>query len=282
MVERNKYNSINENYNAIVSSKEQVLKMLQELGVRKGMTILVQADLTKLGYLIGEEQMLIDALIESVGYEGTIVMPAFTMHLCDPANKKERVARFHWGNVRKNALPFDRKKSIPKNQDTLVQQFLHNEGVLRSYHPLYSFAAWGKYAKLICDKHPLHFGLNADSPLGKLEELNAFVVMLGCPMEESVALSLAHYKNNLLPIKVIYAPIENNRKLQWKAMLDLDLKDVDYHNCCKAMEDRKVIRHAYLGGGKCTLFSMREGVRQAQECYCIENDEVNMWTNSVK
>ena len=89
-------------------------------------------------------------------------------------------------------------------------------------------------------------------------------------------------ENNLLPIKVIYAPIENNRKLQWKAMLDLDLKDVDYHNCCKAMEDRKVIRHAYLGGGKCTLFSMREGVRQAQECYCIENDEVNMWTNSVK
>ena len=282
MVKRNKYDSINENNNAIVSSKTEVLKTLQELGIRKGMTILVQGDLRRLGYLIGEEQMLIDALMEMVGYEGTIVMPSFTPHLCDPANKKERVARFHWEDVRKNALAFHRKKSLPKTNDTLLQQFLHNEGVLRSYHPIYSFEAWGKYAKLICDKHPLHFGLNEDSPLGKLEELNAYVVMLGSEMEESISFSLAYYKNHLLPIKVIYGPIENNRKLQWKAMLDLNFENIHFTSCCQAMEEHKVIRQAYLGGGRCVLFSMREAVRQAQESYCIENDEISMWTNSVK
>lgn len=282
MVERNTYYTINENHNAIVSSKEEVMKILQDLGVRKGMTILLQGDMTRLGYIVGEEQTVLDALMECVGYEGTIVMPSFTPHLCDPANKKERIARFHWNRYREGTPAFHRKKTLPKTYQTLLMQFLHNEGVLRSYHPLYSFAAWGKYAKLICDKHPLHFGLNEDSPLGKLEELNAFVVMLGTTMEESVAFSLAHYKKHLLPIKVMYAPIENNRKVQWKAMLDLDLQNVNYESCCRAMEERKVVRQAYLGGGKCVFFSMREGVRQAYESYCIENDSLSMWTNSVK
>lgn len=282
MVERNTYYTINENTNAIVSSKKEVLKVLQELGVRKGMTILVQGDMRRLGYVIGEEQIIIEALMETVGFEGTIVMPSFTPHLCDPANKKEHVARFHWDDVRRNALPFHRKKSLPKSYETLIQQFLNNEGVIRSYHPLYSFAAWGKYAKLICDKHPLHFGLNEDSPLGKLEELNAFVVMLGKDMQDSVAFHLAHYKKHLLPIKTIYAPIENNRKLQWKAMLDLDFTNIQYQNCCRAMEERKVVRSSYLGGGKCVFFSMREAVRQAQESYCIENDAVSIWLNSNK
>lgn len=282
MAERNTYYTINENSNAIVSSKTEVIKMFEELGVRKGMTILLQGDMNRLGYIIGEEQTVLDALIECVGYEGTIVMPSFTPHLSDPANKKERIARFHWNQLRENTPAFHRKKSLPKSNDTLIKQFMHNEGVVRSYHPIYSFVALGKYAKLICDKHPLHFGLNEVSPLGKLEELNAFVVMLGCDVEESLAFSLAHYKKHLMPVKVMYAPIENNRKVQWKAMLDLDLSDVSYRNCCEAMEERKVIRHAYLGGGKCSFFSMREAVRQAYESYCIENDSTNIWTNSSK
>lgn len=276
MAERNTYYTINENRDAIVSTKRDVMKMLQELGIRKGMTLLVQGDMTRLGYLVGEEQTLLDALMESVGYEGTIVMPAFTPHLSDPANKQEHVARMHWDEVRMNASAFDKKKSIPKTRNTLLLQFLHNDGVLRSYHPLYSFAAWGKYAKLICDKHPLHFGLNEDSPLGKLEELNGYCVLLGNVGDECTVFSLAHYKKNLLPVKVVYAPIENNRKVQWKAMLDLDTSGKSSRSCFDAMEDRKVIRHAFLGGGRCSLFSIREAVRLSVECHYLEQDAINI------
>ena len=69
-------------------------------------------------------------------------------------------------------MSFANGSSAPEKADALIYQFLRNEGVVRSYHPLYSFAAWGKYAKILCDKHPLHFGLNQDSPLGKVSEFN--------------------------------------------------------------------------------------------------------------
>ena len=48
MAERNTYYTINENSNAIVSSKTEVIKMFEELGVRKGMTILLQGDMNRL------------------------------------------------------------------------------------------------------------------------------------------------------------------------------------------------------------------------------------------
>jgi aminoglycoside N3'-acetyltransferase len=50
---------------------------------------------------------------------------------------------------------------------------------IRSNHPQVSFSASGKYANVIIDNHQLtpQFGMN--TPLGKLYELNAKVLLLG-------------------------------------------------------------------------------------------------------
>ena len=152
-----------------VCDKHYIKEQLQGMGVRKGMVLLVQGKMEKLGKIIGGAQTLIDAIMEVIGYEGTLVMPAFTPYKKDPAclwDGKEY--REQWEQIRKGERPFDRKLDAPRN--TLAAQFMRNEGVLRSHHPLYSFLAWGKYAKVIVEKHPLHFGLNEESPLGKLCE----------------------------------------------------------------------------------------------------------------
>ena len=154
MAERSAFTTLNQD-TATVSSKEEIVQQLMSLGIQKGMVLLVQADLQRLGYLIGGEQALIEALIDAVGYEGTLVMPTFTPQLLDPSCQKKTVERVYWDDVRASSFPFDRKLSAP--QDALSLQFLRNEGVVRSYHPLYSFAAWGKYAKLICDQSPFAF-----------------------------------------------------------------------------------------------------------------------------
>ena len=69
--------------------------------------------------------------------------------------------------------------------------------MLRSNHPAYSFLAWGKYAKLIVEKHPLHFGLSKDSPLSKIVDLNGFVLLAGmnydkCEMFDLAPVSYTH------------------------------------------------------------------------------------------
>lgn len=89
MAERSAFTTLNQD-TATVSSKEEIVQQLTSLGIQKGMVLLVQADLQRLGYLIGGEQALIEALIDAVGYEGTLVMPTFTPQLLDPSCQKKR------------------------------------------------------------------------------------------------------------------------------------------------------------------------------------------------
>ena len=133
-----------------------------------------------------------------------------------------------------------------------------NEGVVRSYHPLYSFAAWGKYAKTICDRHPLHFGLNEDSPLGKISELNGYCVMLGKSFEQSLMFTLAKYRKNNLPIKIISAPIESNRVVMWKSMLDYEMQEHDFSRVKAIMQDKQIVKSIYISDVECLLFNANQ------------------------
>ena len=58
---------------------------LKEVGVKKGQAIMVHTSLSSLGYVCGGAQSVIEALIESVGEEGTILMPAQSWKNLDPA-----------------------------------------------------------------------------------------------------------------------------------------------------------------------------------------------------
>ena len=258
--------------NEIVSTKEDLCELLSSLGVQKGMVIFLQANMKKLGYITGGEQTLLEALMETVGYDGTIVMPSFTPQMADPSCLKQAIDRESWELVRKHAQPFDRRLSAPHKCDPLIHQFLRNEGVVRSYHPLYSFSAWGKYAKLICDKHPLHFGLNQDSPLGKVVEFNGFVLMLGCDYKDCVMFQLARYRDAQQPIRIISAPIEINKKRIWKDMLDLDYNYKNFDDVGEAMEDRYIVKTAMLNNGLCRLFSAREAQNLATAYFHIHRD----------
>ncbi|MEG0709609.1 MAG: AAC(3) family N-acetyltransferase [Longicatena sp.] len=271
MVERFAYLKMSEYINHVVSTKEDICQQLISMGIQKGMVVLLQANFKKLGYIVGGEQAILEALMETVGYDGTIVMPTFTPQLLNPACSKINVSREEWGRIRKQAYPFDRKLSLPK-KDMLALQFLKNEGVVRSYHPLYSFAAWGKYAKLICDKHPLHFGLSQDSPLGKLVDFNAYTLLLGADYEDCVMFQLARYSGEQLPIKIVSAPIENNKKMLWKDMLELDYNTKNFSDIGEAMEDRFVVKNAYIGDGVCRFFAAKEATTLATAYFHIHKD----------
>lgn len=253
-----------------ISTKDDAKRQLHSLGLQKGMLVLVDAKIDNLGYIASGAQVLIEALMDVVGYEGTIVMPTFTLDFVDPACRYDmKIDRESWKYIREDALPFSKKLTAPQHCDEIVSQFLRNDGIARSYHPLYSFAAWGKYAKLICDRQPLHFGLSMDSPLGKLFELNAFVLLLGCDYQDSTIFHLARYSGKQLPIRVTCSPVQQGGHVKWKDMLDLEFDNSGYNAIGEVMEERKTVKTSYLGAGRCRFFNAREAVNIATAYFNI-------------
>ena len=64
--------------------KQDILDALLSVGVSKGQTIMVHTSLSSLGFVCGGAQMVIEALIEAVGNEGTIMMPTQSWKNLDP------------------------------------------------------------------------------------------------------------------------------------------------------------------------------------------------------
>ena len=244
-----------------VCDKHYIKEQLQGMGVRKGMVLLVQGKMEKLGKIIGGAQTLIDAIMKVIGYEGTLVMPAFTPYKKDPAclwDGKEY--REQWEQIRKGERPFDRKLDAPRN--TLAAQFMRNEGVLRSHHPLYSFLAWGKYAKVIVEKHPLHFGLNEESPLGKLCELNGYVLLFGCGYASCAVFQMANHALDL-PVRLVSVPIAKGGETAFQELLDIPYQNDVFQEVGMVMEARKIVEFMYINNDRCRLFSAREAVNIA-------------------
>ena len=64
--------------------KKDILAALRSLGVENGSTVMVHTSLSKIGYVCGGAQTVIEALIEAVGEEGTIMMPTQSWKNLDP------------------------------------------------------------------------------------------------------------------------------------------------------------------------------------------------------
>ena len=55
--------------------KEEIVQKLREVGLEKSDVVMVHTSLKRMGYVCGGAQTVIEALMEVVGENGTIMMP---------------------------------------------------------------------------------------------------------------------------------------------------------------------------------------------------------------
>lgn len=65
--------------------KNDVLESLDRIGVKKGQVMEVHTSMSNPGFVCGGPQVIIEALMETVGPEGTIVMPTQSWKNLDPS-----------------------------------------------------------------------------------------------------------------------------------------------------------------------------------------------------
>jgi len=154
-------------------SGEELVRDFEKMGVQKGDVVLVRASLGAVGRIVGGAGTFIDALLNAVGEEGTIVSLAFTG---SSFLKKPKI---------EDAFNVNKKSYA----GALPNAMLAREDSYRSRHPMCSYVAIGKYAEEITAGHDETSP--AYEPVRKVMELNGKNLLVGC-VENSPGFTTAH------------------------------------------------------------------------------------------
>lgn len=150
---------------------DRMTAQLKELGITDGDTVLVHSSLKSLGEPVGPQQV-IDALINAVGKDGTVVFPALSYLYC---NKNNRYFDYY---------------NTPSNVGAIPEYFRTSiKGVVRSLCPTHSCCALGKNAEYVTSGHILDTTpCGEHSPFRRVKELGGKILFLGCGMRPNTSM----------------------------------------------------------------------------------------------
>ena len=95
--------------------KQDILGALEKAGVGKGQSIMVHTSLSSLGFVCGGAQVVIEALLESVGADGTIMMPTQSWKNLDPTTGVHWEEPESWWQLIRDNWPAYNKDITPTN-----------------------------------------------------------------------------------------------------------------------------------------------------------------------
>ena len=153
-------------------TKNRIIKDLNEIGLKPGDTVIVHSSLKKFGWVVGREITVIDALLETITPDGTVIMPAFSYIGGNPERWKRPAVPKDWWPIIKAESPIFRPDAFPvSGVGRIPEVFRSYPGVCRSSHPQLSFNAWGRHAKEITCCQRLQDSFGTEGPLEKLYNL---------------------------------------------------------------------------------------------------------------
>ncbi|EYT80449.1 aminoglycoside phosphotransferase [Streptomyces sp. Tu 6176] len=176
-------------------TRDTLAEDLRALGVRPGETLLAHSSMKSLGWVCGSQVAVVRALLDALGPDGTLVVPAQSGDLSDPALwSRPPVPEVWWDTIRA-AMPGYDPATTPTLGVGVVPETVRTwPGALRSAHPQTSFAAIGPRAREITDGHATDCRLGERSPLARLEALGARVLLLGTGYDTCTCFHLAEYR----------------------------------------------------------------------------------------
>lgn len=241
--------------------KQDILAALKKVGVRKGQTIMVHTSLSSLGFVCGGAQVVIEALLESVGADGTIMMPSQSWKNLDPtAGVHWEEPEAWWQMIRDNWPAYNKNITPTNTMGAVAEMFRKWPGTLRSDHPARSVAANGKYAQHLTSDHDLSNIFGEGSPIGKLYELDGYVLLIGVGYDKNTSLHLADVRADY-PGKhdcLEYSAIMENGERVWKGYRTLFVDGEDFDQIGAAFEKECSVQKVALGNGIIALMKQRE------------------------
>lgn len=238
---------------------------LLDLGVRPGSALLVHASLRSLGWVNGGSRAAVLALLDALGPAGTLVVPTHT-NLSDPAHWQHPPVPPEWVDPVRDGMPAYDRATTPTRQMGAVADAVRTwPGALRSAHPQVPFAALGPAAEVVTAGHAVDRSLGESSPLARLYDLDADVLLLGVGHDRNTSLHLAEHRADW-PSKddlAAGAPLLVDGERRWVRYLDLATDTGDFPALGEALEAEGLVRIGRIGHAESRLMRQRAVVDAA-------------------
>ena len=197
------------------NTQDSLKEDLAGLGIGSGMIVMVHSALGQVGWTVGGPVTVVRALLEVVGAEGTVVMPAESPYVSDPGDWGDPRVPSEWHDEIREHLPTFDPLTTPTTMGAIPEAFRTFPGTRRSSHPLVSVCANGAQARKITAEHSLEFCEGRGTPFEKLYDLDALTLLLGVGFNRCTSL---HYAESLVPARrttTNRVPIEVDGEREW-------------------------------------------------------------------
>lgn len=249
------------NETRVILTKEDLIEGFKNCGVSKGQAIFVHTSLKSLGFVVGGAEIVIRALLEIVGEEGTLMMPSQTWKNLDPSTGVHwEEPEEWWPIIRENWPAYDKEITPAINMGEVAEMFRKWPGAKRSNHPARSIAAVGKHAEYITKDHDLSNIFGENSPVDKLYKLDGHVLLIGVGYDKNTSLHLAETRADFSSKKFTNesSAIMINGKREWVTYNTQAVDDEDFVRLGEEYDRERNIKVNKVGNADVRFMRQRD------------------------
>ncbi|MFI7639512.1 aminoglycoside N(3)-acetyltransferase [Nonomuraea sp. NPDC049400] len=245
---------------------------LAALGIGPGQVVLVHSALSRIGHVEGGSDTVVAVLRALLGDDGTLAVPSGTSANSDTSPhyrsatagmSPEEIARY------RSAMPAYDPRSTPSTSMGRIAECVRSlPGALRSAHPQTSFAAVGSRAAEITGGHARDCLLGERSPLARLYDAGALVLLLGVGYDKCTTFHLAEYRYTSDPPRRGYrAVVDDGRGPEWCEFVDVDVDVSDFEALGADFDKTGAVRRGRVGAAEARLFPLIAAVDYAVDWF---------------
>lgn len=237
-------------------SKDSLKQQLAALGIRSGDSVMVHSSLKSMGWIAGGAQAVVEALLETITGEGTLVMPAQSPDNSDPRYWMEPPVPENWHEAIRREWPaFDPHLTALRGMGKIAECFHRHPATVRSPHPAHSFIAQGRHASDWMREQPLEDSFGKASPLAKMMEHDVKIMLIGVGFDSCTALHHAEFLQERRSYSPQGAAMLVDGKRRWVEYDCLDMDSDRFPDIAKAYEGG--IANGSLGQAEVKIVPMR-------------------------
>jgi aminoglycoside 3-N-acetyltransferase len=249
-------------------TRSSLAEELGACGLSSGQIVLVHSSLSKLGWIPGGAEAAILAMLDVLGEDGTLMLPTHTSDNSDPSDwANPPVPKSWWPLIRKHTPPYNPRTTPTRMMGAIPELFRTWPGTIRSAHPVTSFAAHGPLAEHLTSEHLLEEELGNRSPIGRLYELDGYVLLLGVGHMNNSSIHLAEYRTNYPGKRTLEtgSSMIVDGKRRWVKYETLDLQDEDFGELGLAFDHASKLAVPRIAQAEVRFFKQRSLVDFAIE-----------------